>query len=65
MINLFRFSQVRALQGEGFRLVDALRLAYKDIYYIQYRKQNKLFYTLETILGGFILSIPFVFFLFV
>jgi uncharacterized membrane protein SpoIIM required for sporulation len=65
MTNIFRFSQVRALQGEGFKLVDALRLAYKDLYYTQYRKTNNLFYVLETILGGFILSIPFVFFLFV
>jgi hypothetical protein len=65
MFNIFRFSQVRALQGEGFRLVDALRLAYRDIYYIQYRKPNKLFYTLEAILGGFILSIPFVLVFFV
>ncbi len=59
MINLFRFSQVRALQGEGFKLVDALRLAYKDIYYTQYRKNQFLFETLDFILKGIIIFIPF------
>jgi hypothetical protein len=57
MTNIFRFSQVRALQGEGFKLGDALRLAYKDYYYIQYRKNNNL---LIDIVKGSILSIPFV-----
>lgn len=56
MANIFRFSQVRALQGEGFKLGDALRLAYRDYYYIQYRKQNNL---LTDIVKGSILSIPF------
>jgi len=56
MFNIFRFSQVRALQGEGFKLVDALRIAYKDIYYIQYRKNNNL---LTDILKGLILFTPF------
>ena len=65
MINIFRFSQVRALQGEGFKLVDALRLAYKDYYYIQYKKNNKLFYILETITGGAILAICFVWVFFI
>jgi hypothetical protein len=65
MINLFRFSQVRTLQREGFKLVDALRLAYKDIYYTQYRKNQFLFETLDFILKGIIIFIPFswVFFL--
>jgi hypothetical protein len=62
MANIFRFSQVRALQGEGFKLVDALRLAYKDIYYTQYRKHNNL---LIDIVKGSILSIPFVLVFFV
>jgi hypothetical protein len=62
MINLFRFSQVRTLQGEGFKLIDALRLAYRDIYYIQYRKNNNL---LTDFIKGSILSIPFVLVFFV
>jgi len=61
MTNIIRFSQVRALQGEGFKLIDALRLAYKDIYYIQYRKTNLLI----DIVKGSILSIPFVLVFFV
>jgi len=59
MINLFRFSQVRTLQREGFRLVDALRIVYKDIYYTQYRKNQFLFETLDFILKGIIIFIPF------
>ena len=60
MINLFRFSQVRTLQGEGFKLVDALRIVYKDLYYTQYKKNQFLFETLDFILKGIIIFIPFI-----
>ena len=62
MINLFRFSQVRALQGEGFKLGDALRLAYKDLYYTQYKKQDNIF---DTVFISSVIAFPFVLIMFV
>jgi hypothetical protein len=60
MANIFRFSQVRTLQGEGFKLGDALRLAYKDIYYTQFRKNKFIFDALEAIYKGIMIFIPFI-----
>ena len=62
MINIFRFSQVRALQGEGFKLGDALRLAYKDLYYTQYKKQDNIF---DTVFISSVIAFPFVLIMFV
>jgi len=60
MFNIIRFSQVRALQGEGFKLGDALRLAYRDYYYIQFRKNKFIFDALEIIYKGIMIFIPFI-----
>ena len=62
MFNIFRFSQVRALQGEGFKLLDALRLAYKDLYYTQYKKQDNIF---DTVFISSVIAFPFVLIMFV
>lgn len=54
MANIWRLSKIQSLRAEGFRLGDALRIAYSDLYY-----NNKYLIGISDLIKGLILSAPF------